>query len=518
MLIINNVIADKIFNGKDAINLISGILKCSPKDIISYNLYKKSIDARRGNIRFVLSYAVEVKNEEKYTGLHNVSKAETLDFTPVKARKNASVIITGFGPAGFMCALTLARAGIMPVVLERGADVDRRKLQVENFNSTFELNPESNIQFGEGGAGTFSDGKLTTGINDPLIRYVLKTFVSFGAPREIEYEAKPHIGTDYLINMVKNIRKEIIDLGGKIYFDTRLSDLKIINGKIAAVQTTGSKATEIVCEKLVLSVGHSARDTFSLLKNCGLNIIQKPFSIGARIEHLQKSINLAQYRTEELTADYKLSCHMKDGRGVYTFCMCPGGSVVAAASKEYGIVTNGMSTFSRNGVNANSALLVSVLPSDFRSDDVLAGVEFQRKYERMAYGISSSYSAPVQTVDDFLKSRPSRELRDIKPTYPKTVLSDLALCLPDFVTYSMRNAITEFDKRLKGFAYPGAVLTGVETRSSSPIRILRDERMESNIKGIYPCGEGAGYAGGIMSAAIDGIKTAQAIIDSVNES
>lgn len=399
-------------------------------------------------------------------------------------------------------------------------DVDQRKMAVEKFWKYGILDPNSNVQFGEGGAGTFSDGKLTTGIKNMRIPKVLKEFVEAGAPKEITYLSKPHIGTDILITVVRNLRKKIERLGGEVRFETKMKELIIEKEKIRGVRLESKgKIEEVDTDAVVMAIGHSARDTFYMLKDSGVDMIPKPFAVGVRIEHSQKDIDLQQYgnfaKSPLLGAsDYKLNAHLPNGRGVFTFCMCPGGHVVAAASEENAVVSNGMSYSTRSGENANSALLVSVTPNDFNGD-VLAAVEFQRRLERKAFEIGGrNYFAPVQLVGDFLVDQCSKQLGDIIPTYsPGVTPTDLRECLDQFIVDSLKDGLRILDKKLTGFIKHDAVLTAVESRSSSPITIKRDPlTFESNIKGLYPCGEGAGYAGGITSSAVDGIKCAEAII------
>ena len=393
--------------------------------------------------------------------------------------------------------------------------MEGRLQDVEAFWNGGAFDPVSNVQFGEGGAGTFSDGKLNSGIKSPFSREVLETFVRMGAPEEILYQAKPHIGTDHLRAVVRNMRKEIIRLGGEVRFETKLDGVELSGGRLSAVSLNGET---FPAEDAILAIGHSARDTFEMLADAGVFMEQKAFSIGARIEHKQILVNRAQYGAAAGhpalgAADYKLSCHLPDGRAAYTFCMCPGGQVVAAASEEGGTVVNGMSLFARDGENANSALLVSVGPGDYGGDDPLAGVRFQRKWEQAAFSLGG-YRAPAQLVGDFLAGKASTAQGSVNPSYrPGVTWTDLARCLPDYVVQDMRAAIGLFDRKLRGFADPQAVLTGVETRSSSPVRITRGEKLHSlNIPGLYPCGEGAGYAGGILSAAVDGIRCAEALL------
>ena len=489
---------------------------------LPFRIFKKSIDARKKtDVHFVYTIDVESENEEQL--LKKIKGASVLYEKPYVFPKGIlpkePVVIAGSGPAGLMCALMLVRNGYRVILLERGKCVEERKKDVECFWNGGAFQPESNVQFGEGGAGTFSDGKLNTGIKDARIRCVLEEFYRHGAPEEILYQAKPHVGTDHLSNMVREIRREIESLGGEVRFNSHLDGLEIQDNKLYGVWVSDSKNGDnkykISTQHLVLAIGHSARDTFRMLKARGLNMERKSFSVGARIEHLQESINRTQYGkfAKQLgAADYKLAVHLKNGRGVYTFCMCPGGVVVASASEEGGIVTNGMSYFARDGKNANSAVLVNVIPEDFPGDDVLAGIEFQRAIEQRAYGISNSYCAPAQRVGDFLNRDTKKDEVFVEPTYrPGVVWCDLKEIFPEYIIASLQEGIKEMDKRLPGFASDDAILTAPETRSSSPVRILRDSKMQSNIQGIYPCGEGAGYAGGITSAAVDGIRIAEAI-------
>ncbi len=429
-------------------------------------------------------------------------------------------VVVGFGPAGMFAGLILAEAGLRPIVLERGKDIQRRQQDVNAFWQQHILNEESNVQFGEGGAGTFSDGKLTTGIKSPFIRQVLQELYEAGAPEEILYAAKPHIGTDRLAVVVQNIRKKIERLGGEVRLECRLENLILANGFIHGVTYSHlGQTVDMETDAVILAIGHSARDTVEMLYKNGAQIIQKPFSVGARIEHPQKLIDKAQYgafagHPKLGAADYKLSCHGLHQRGAYTFCMCPGGTVVAAASENGGVIVNGMSTLARDGENANSALLVGIDPVDFPSEHPLAGMYYQREIEQNAFALGGGdYRAPAQLVGDFLADRESRALGNVQPTCPTGVtLTNLRYCLPDKVRTTMQAAITEMDKRLHGFALPDAVLTAPETRSSSSVRILRDEFCQCNLRGVYPCGEGAGYAGGIVSAAVDGIKCAHAVL------
>lgn len=506
-------------------NIISRRLGIQPEDILSWELWKKSVDARKGrDVRYILTLDIALREkivirdkktaEATYVTYH-IKKTKPLPKRPV---------VVGFGPGGMFAALILAESGQRPIVLERGSCVEERRQQVQAFWQDRVLNPSSNVQFGEGGAGTFSDGKLTTGVKDQRIQKVLGALVENGAPKEILWEAKPHIGTDHLPKTVRNIRERIKALGGEVRFHSQVTGLLQREGKIAGVKVSGPKGTEeIETDDVILSIGHSARDTFQMLWALGLPMEAKAFSVGARIEHLAEKINSVQYGVawKKLpAADYKLSAHLINGRGVYTFCMCPGGEVVGATSVEEGVVTNGMSNFKRDGVNSNAAVLVGVTPKDFGSEHWLAGVKFQEQLEKTAYVMGGrDYSAPVQRVEDFLRNRPTKAFGEVKPTYrPGTAFENLRQLLPDFVGESMAMGLKELSKRLPGFDHPDALLTGPETRSSSPVRILRGEDCQSlGLIGLYPCGEGAGYAGGIMSAAVDGIRCAESVLRKTQE-
>ena len=503
-------------------------LNINEAKIKSVKLFRRSIDARhKDNINFTATVDAELNIDEnsvlRRCKSNKVRIAEEYRYEiPKSAKLDKKPVVVGAGPAGLFCALILAQAGQCPILIERGKSVDERAKDVNEFWTSGVLKPESNVQFGEGGAGTFSDGKLNTGTKDIRSRKVLLEFVEHGAPEEILYNAKPHIGTDKLKNTVKNIRNEIISLGGEVRFQTKLTAINTVDGKIKSikVRTESGSTEEIETDNLVLALGHSARDTFEMLAESGFVMTPKPFSVGVRIEHLQENINKSQYgkfynNVNLGAADYKLNVHLKNGRGVYTFCMCPGGSVVAAASEENTVVTNGMSEFKRDRVNANSALLVGVTPEDFGSENPLAGVEFQRKIEHAAFiAGGGDYKAPVQRVGDMLKGRKSTSIGSVIPSYkPGCSFAEIGEYLPEFVCGGLREAIPLLDNKLHGFADPDAVVTGAETRSSSPVRILRSDSLEAvSSSGVYPCGEGAGYAGGIVSAAVDGIKCAEAIL------
>ena len=499
------------------------ILGVKPESIAALSLARQSIDARKkSDVHYVCAVDVTVENETRIMARcrdKNVSLHQSAPyvFPPVRRISPLPPVVVGMGPAGLFAALFLARNGLAPIVLERGRPVEERTADVERFWSTGVLDPASNVQFGEGGAGTFSDGKLNTGTHDPRIATVFRTFVAAGAPEDILYQHKPHIGTDVLRDVVKHIRLELVALGCDVRFGHRLTGLTLRDGAVAGLTVEGPQgAYDLPCDALVLSPGHSARDTFQMLCEAGVPMEQKAFAIGVRIEHPQAAVSQAQFGPawEKLpAADYKLACHLPNGRSAFTFCVCPGGQVVAAASEEGRLVTNGMSHRARDGKNINGGFLVGVNPADFGSDHPLAGVEYQRRWEEAAFALGGgNYRAPAQTVKDFLARQASRALGSVEPTYrPGVVPADLDRCLPDYVTDTLRGALPVFDRKLRGFAAPDSLLTGVETRSSSPVRILRGEDFQSPVRGLYPCGEGAGYAGGITSAAVDGIRVAEAV-------
>ena len=499
------------------------ILGVKPEAITGLSLARQSIDARKkSDVHYVCTVDVSVADEGRVMARcrdRNVSLHQSVPyvFPPVRRTSSLPPVVVGMGPAGLFAALFLARSGLAPIVLERGRPVEERTADVERFWSTGVLDPSSNVQFGEGGAGTFSDGKLTTGTHDPRISTVFRTLVEAGAPADILYQHKPHIGTDVLRDVVKTIRQELIRLGCDVRFGHQLTGLTLREGAVAGLTVEGPQGTyDLPCDALILSPGHSARDTFQMLLEAGVPMEQKPFAIGVRIEHPQSAISLAQFGPawERLpAADYKLACHLPNGRSAFTFCVCPGGQVVAAASEEGRLVTNGMSHRARDGKNINGGFLVGVNPADFGSDHPLAGVAFQRRWEEAAFRLGGgSYHAPAQTVKDFLARQASKALGSVEPTYrPGVTPTDLDRCLPDYVTDTLRGALPVFDRKLHGFTTPDSLLTGVETRSSSPVRILRGEDYQSAVRGLYPCGEGAGYAGGITSAAVDGIRVAEAV-------
>ena len=507
--------------------LVSARLRISRGQVGKVAILRKALDARReGNISFVYTVELEVlEATDKWLKTWTADKHVTrVDPDPVPALQPGGrslterPIVVGFGPAGMFAALTLARNGYKPLVLERGPDVEARQLAVRKFWEQGVLDETANVQFGEGGAGTFSDGKLTTRVHDRLMAEALNIMVEAGAPPEIRYWYKPHVGTDRLRQVVRNIRRQIEMLGGEVRFRQQVTDFQVEQGILVGLTVNGSE--KLPCSVVLLGIGHSARDTYQSLLQCGTAMEAKPFSIGVRIEHPQELIDRAQYGAAAGhprlgAADYALVYHDRDsGRTAYSFCMCPGGVVIGAASEAGGVVVNGMSHYSRSSGSANSALAVNVTPEDF-GDGILAGVEFQRRYEKMAFELGGrSYFAPVQTVGEFLAGRSGGREFLTPPSYGPGVRSvDLRECLPDFVSGPLRRALPDFGRKIRGFDHPGAVMTGVETRTSAPLRILRGEDRQSvNVAGLYPIGEGAGYAGGIMSAALDGMNTANAII------
>jgi len=511
-------------------------LEIPESELIHFDIFKRGVDARKSHaILYVYSLDVEVKNEAKILAKFrkdaHIKPAPDTEYKYVTQNASSDKprpVVVGFGPAGIFAALILAQSGFKPIVLERGKAVRERTKDTWGLWRKNKLNPESNVQFGEGGAGTFSDGKLYSQIKDPKHygRKVIQEFVKAGAPEEILYVSHPHIGTFRLVGMVEEMRNSIIKLGGEIRFESRVEDIELTKGQDgqnqvqAVVLQTGER---IATNHLVLAVGHSARDTFEMIYKRGIYVEAKPFSIGFRIEHPQSLIDRARYGksySEDLlsklgAADYKLVHHAKNGRSVYSFCMCPGGTVVAAASEPNRVVTNGMSQYSRNERNANAGIVVGITPEVDYPGHPLAGMELQRQLEGNAFLLGgSNYNAPGQLIGDFLANRPSTKFGEVMPSYtPGVHLTNLDTALPEFAITAIREAIPEFAKQIKGFDLADGVLTGVETRTSSPIRIKRDdETLQSiNTKGLYPCGEGAGYAGGILSAGVDGIKVAEAV-------
>lgn len=481
--------------------------------INSYFIEKKSLDARKNKIQYVYSIVIDIDCNQKYLHYKNVSEYKQYEFKVENINLEERPIIVGSGPCGLFAALTLTLANTSPIIIERGSDVDKRKADIDKFWESAVLNINSNVQFGEGGAGTFSDGKLTTQVKNKRTKIILDYLVKFGAPAEIKYLSKPHIGTDILIKVVKNMREFLISKGAEFLFDHQLTNINIEYNHIKSIEVLHEGKTKIFkTSHLYLAIGHSARDTFELIYRKGIDISQKPFAIGLRIEHLQSMVNKVQYGNHVInSADYKLTTNLSNGRGSYTFCMCPGGVVVAASSEEDGVVTNGMSYYNRDKLNANSALLVNVRVDDFNGNHPLQGMYMQQDLEKKAFKLGgSNYFAPVQTVKDFISYQHSTSIGKIIPSYkPGYKLCNIHDMLPEFLSVSLVESIKNLEKKFPGFSTDDAILSAIESRTSSPIRIHRDDQCYSNIKGVIPCGEGAGYAGGIMSAAIDGINSVE---------
>ncbi|MBR1758610.1 MAG: FAD-binding protein [Lachnospiraceae bacterium] len=501
---------------------VADTLHISKEEILSFQLLRRSIDARKQTVRFVYTIAVSVKKEE--SALHRCRKnsavtqyvPEAYSFVPTGTKTLAHrPVVVGSGPAGLFCALSLAKAGYKPILLERGDDVDTRADKVTAFwSGDAPLDPSSNVQFGEGGAGTFSDGKLNTMVKDPHHRgrKVLETFVSYGAPQEILYLQKPHIGTDHLKVIVKRMRQEIETLGGEVRFRSQMTEIKMKEGHLTGLVLSSGEV--LPCEVAVLALGHSARDTFEMLYQCGLSMEAKSFAVGLRVEHPQEMIGRAQYKDAYAKlppADYKVTHQTSTGRGVYSFCMCPGGFVVNASSEPGRIAVNGMSNYLRDGKNANSAIVVTVSPKDYHGEDVLAGMYYQRRLEEAAYAAGEG-QIPLQRLDDFLLHRKTTELGEVLPNIKGGyTLCNLRDAVPDYLGDAIAEGMSAFGRKIKGFDRPDALFSGIESRTSSPIRMNRDDTLQSNIAGVYPCGEGAGYAGGITSAAMDGLRVYEAI-------
>lgn len=519
MLRLENIKIREELNNEEVMKIACKKNNIYLEDVLEFYIFKKSIDARnKEDIYYSYTIDLDVKNENKYSKIKKIEKYDN-NLEIIKNRKsNKRPIIVGAGPAGLFCALFLSEYGLNPIIIEQGKTVEERKKDVEEFISTGKLNVKSNVQFGEGGAGTFSDGKLTSGIHDPLCKIVIDRFVEFGAPEQIKYINKPHIGTDNLVKIVSNMRKYIISKGGEFLFNEKVIDFEVANRNLTKIITEKRK---IETDTAVLAIGHSARDTFEKLYKKNIYMEKKNFSVGVRIEHKQEMINNSQYGNKSKLnlppAEYKLAYHDKEtGRSCYTFCMCPGGFVMASSSEENTIVTNGMSKFARDEENANSAVLVNVTPEDFKEDSPLEGMYFQKELEEKAFELGGkNYFAPIQRVEDFVENRKTEFLGEVNPTYkPGVTYSNLNDILPEFVSRTLKRGIQYFDTKIKGFADKDAILTGVETRSSSPVRIVRNEDfMSESVYGLYPCGEGPGYAGGIMSSAVDGIKCAIKIIE-----
>lgn len=522
---INNIILDIEDDISDINKKVAKKLRIPISEVNNLRIVKESIDARKKNvIKFNYCIDMEHKDESKLVAKLNDKdiKLEDINYEEPMAFGNKRLenppVVIGTGPAGLFAALLLARKGYRPIVFERGQDVDSRTRSVEVFWKEGRLNTESNVQFGEGGAGAFSDGKLTTRIKDTRCDFVLEALVKAGAPEEILYMAKPHVGTDILKNVVKNIREEIKALGGEVHFSSKLERLVEKNGVLKGIIVNGN---EISCQALILAIGHSSRDTYEMLQKAEIQMSSKPFAIGVRVEHPQELINENQYgkyanHPRLKAAEYRLTYTSKLlDRSVYSFCMCPGGVVVAAASEEERLVVNGMSYHARDKKNANSAIVVSVGPKDFKDNSPLAGMEFQRYYESMAYKLGGgNFIAPVQKIRDFLNDSLTSKLGKVSPSYsPGYEFRELKNCLPQYVVDALKEGISDFDKKIKGFGSGEGIMTGIETRTSAPLKIERNDNLESvSLVGLYPSGEGAGFAGGIVSAAVDGLKVAEKII------
>lgn len=513
---------------RDLVREAARVLHTPEHNIKALHVLRRSIDARE-DVALVYTVNVEIADEKQLP--HRILSGKVSRYAPAPAYQlpapvpppEIPPIVVGAGPAGLFAALVLARAGARPILLERGRPVEQRQEDVARFWETGVLDPTSNVQFGEGGAGAFSDGKLNTGTKDPRHRFILEELAALGAPEDILVDAKPHVGTDMLRTVLIAMRKELLSLGADIRFETRLTGLQAEHGALSAVmvQTPGGEAF-LPCRDLILAVGHSARDTFEMLHAAGVPMEAKPFAVGVRIEHRQADMDAVQYKKYAghpslPVSTYKLSCHLPNGRSAYSFCVCPGGQVVAAASETGRLVTNGMSEFARDGENINGGFLVNVTPEDLGGDGPLAGVAFQRKLEEAAFALGGGdYRAPAQRVGDFLQNRPSTAPGKVVPTYrPGVKWTNLRDALPAFLCDTLAEALPVLDKKLPGYAHPDAVLTAVESRSSSPIRIPRDEGCQSALRGLYPCGEGAGYAGGILSAAVDGMRCAERILETL---
>lgn len=510
------------FNDDDILAECCQKLKINKSDIESFEIVKQAIDARRKpEVFYILNIALNLKNglEAKFPDLNFVINKKLLSYE--KVNSNIRPVIVGFGPSGMFCGLALAKMGLKPIIIEQGKSVYEREKDVNEFWNNRTLNKYSNVQFGEGGAGTFSDGKLNSNLDNDYTKIIINEFIHFGAPKQIFYISKPHIGSDNLKNIVVNLREEIKSLGGEILFSHKLQNINIDNEKVSSIDVLNignNKIENIKTQMLALCVGHSARDCFKMLQEKKLILKQKPFAMGVRIEQKQEDINVSQYgkgyNKNLPSADYKLAVHLDSGRSVFTFCMCPGGEIIAATSDEGNVVVNGMSMFSRNKENANSAVLVNVMPEDYNTTDELGGVYFQEKYENLAFELAGkNYNAPAESVGEFLGNKTKTS---INASYrPQVTICDIKKCLPEFVTESLKEGLPLLNKKLTNFAKDENLLVAIESRSSCPLTIVRDENLESNIKGIFPCGEGAGYSGGIISSSQDGVKVAEVIYNNI---
>ncbi len=534
MLRVHNIKVPLTYREEDLPKAAAKVLKLSPSAVTTVKLARKSIDARKKpDICFVLSLDVTLSSSEMERRIARSLPENQVSLLTIPETSSPRLsappafrpVVVGMGPAGLFAALALAEAGANPILLERGRPAAQRQLDVERYwkEGASGFSPVSNVQFGEGGAGTFSDGKLNSGIKDPQVMNVLKTFVRFGAPPEILYDAKPHIGTDRLVHVVTAMREAILAAGGEVRFETRMTRLLHRSGKLVGLVYEGPEGeNEIPCRQVILALGHSSRDTMTQLQKDGFTLVPKPFSMGVRIEHPQRIINEAQWGIPEHpllgAADYKLAVHLPSGRGVYTFCMCPGGTVVAAASEKDTVVTNGMSRYARDSGIANSALLVGIEPDDFPGKDPLAGMYWQRELEQKAFLLGGSRGhAPCQRVGDLLGTSGHPSVFQLDPTYlPGVSPASFTDLYPAFLTDALREALPLLARKLRHFDDPHALLTGPETRSSSPVRMPRNDTLEStDVSGVYPCGEGAGYAGGITSAAVDGLRCADACLHQI---
>jgi uncharacterized FAD-dependent dehydrogenase len=530
MIRVDNIKLELEHSRREILQKACQLLHVPIAKVKNWNILKRSLDARdKESLLFVYSISLDLGKHEKYLlqKKRNISlyqaEDETVIMPPYPYMPNTiRPIVFGMGPGGIFATLILARAGLRPLLIEMGKMVEDRQKDVAAFFQSGQLNPGSNIQFGEGGAGTFSDGKLQTGIRDTRIRSILQLFVDHGAPADILYDSKPHIGSDYLPKVIKNIRQSIQAAGGSVAFQSKLTGLELEGSRLRAIQIDSPEGQQVIeAERLILAIGQSARDTQTMLYQAGVSMQAKAFSVGLRIEHSQSWLNSLQYGEFAQhpalgAADYKVSCHLETGRSVYSFCMCPGGQVLAAASEPGQIVTNGMSNYLRDSKNANSALLVGISPKDFPNNHPLAGIELQRQIEAAAFEAGGgNYYAPAQRATDFLGLPSPDHTENVCPSYqPGVTWTELSRCFPASINESLREGLLQFEKKMPGFFSHGAILIAPETRSSSPVRILRDHTLQSNIHGIYPCGEGAGYAGGIISSAVDGLRCAEALLQS----